>query len=82
MICTEHGIEHTAKLPCEQYEKYRQLSGQAHSVTEYRTREIEGPDGEWLGVEQVEGRTLTAGWTGNSELVPLDELDNDAGGSQ
>lgn len=61
-ICEEHGVEHTPRFPCEMYEKYRELSSQASSVTEYETREVESPDGEWLGVERIEKGTLTAGW--------------------
>lgn len=61
-VCEQHGIEHTARFPCAEYEKYRELSSRASSITEYETREVEGPDGEWLGVERVELGTLTAGW--------------------
>lgn len=62
MICEQHGIEHTQRFPCAEYERYSQLSTQAHSVTEHEAHLREDVDGNPLCVEQVEKRTLTAGW--------------------
>jgi hypothetical protein len=78
MICNKHHIEHTEKFPCSEYERYRQLSGGARSVTAYETREIESPDGEWLGVEQVELGTYEAGYVGPASPPRDNERDEDA----
>lgn len=67
MICEQHHIEHTDKFPCDQYEKFRELSSRAHSITAYETREVESPDGEWLGVERVELGTFNAGHVVNND---------------
>lgn len=75
MICEKHGIEHTERFGCGQYERYRQLTAQAASVTEYETHLRDDPEGNALCVEQVEVAKREAGWTGNSEVVRLDDED-------
>ncbi|WP_445163213.1 hypothetical protein ACTXG5_08305 [Mycobacterium sp. Dal123C01] len=65
MICEQHKIEHTQKFPCEQYERYRQLSEQANSITVWETRPIEHPEREGLlGMERVDVGTFESGFTG------------------
>ncbi|MDM2175479.1 hypothetical protein PP404_25090 [Mycobacteroides abscessus] len=69
-VCTKHGIEHTQRFPCEEYEKYRQLSTQAHSVTVYETRPVEDPQREGLlGMERVEVGTYESGHVGPARPV-------------
>ncbi|RUP04756.1 MAG: hypothetical protein EKK34_12650 [Mycobacterium sp.] len=76
MICEQHGIEHSQRFPCAEYERYRKLTAKAASVTEHETRPIEDPNVEGLlGLEQVEIGKHEAGWTGNSEVVQLDDED-------
>lgn len=76
MICEKHGIEHSERFGCGQYERYRQLTAQAQSITEYETRPVEDPEREGLlGMDQVEVAKHEAGWTGNSEVVRLDDED-------
>ena len=60
VMCEQHQIEHTPRFPCEMYERYREMSTRASSITEHTTQVIESPDGDLLGVERIEGKTLTA----------------------
>ncbi|SLH43767.1 Uncharacterised protein [Mycobacteroides abscessus subsp. massiliense] len=76
MKCTEgkHNYEHPRKTCDEmdaQLAEARRIAGMpGTSITEYETREIENPDGEWIGVERVELRTLKSGFShGDSDKI-------------
>lgn len=72
--CEQHGFEHSERFPCDQYERYRQMTAKAHTLKEHETRPMENPDREGLlGMEQVEIATHESGWTGKSEQHPVND---------
>ena len=67
-ICEQHGIEHHERFPCDEYERYRQLSAQAHTIVTHETRPIEDPDREGLlGMARVVTGAYEAGFVGTDD---------------
>ncbi|MHC9295628.1 hypothetical protein ACRCUN_24460 [Mycobacterium sp. LTG2003] len=73
-ICEEHGIEHPERFPCAEYERYRKLTAQSHTIVTHETRPIEDPNVEGLlGMERVVTGAYEAGFVGTAHDDDTDE---------